>query len=504
MKLQLPLCILATTLSLVAATTTCATDYAQGLKNLSAPIALDNAQGQYNHWRSIGRLQMSEEQPEASCTAWLLDSRDSNDQASGPAYVATSGHCVIKDALNVAADVPMDGHIDFDYFLGNLQNTRRYTVKKASGASLRGVDIAIIELDAPLQDLLDIGIEPLKISTETPMTGMDLMIVGNPSGHADAPGLRLSTCALDSIKDFVEGIYVSRAAQKNLCLGIAPGSSGSPVLDRHSNRVIGIIGTTTRNTREESRCYFNTPCEINDGEAVWSAESNYSSPVTGLQSCFKQGRFDPSDTHCPLQPVRHMTVDDETVPISFSRITVDEHGNDVIPTWSFAFSLDTPFYRYKIVRSPSACIIPTGYSDAIASTDAHIDDPIGPTPGMHMLCIIGVESQEQRPAAEMMNKPFIVSVELVEAGPSRLPWLAIERVADGYQVTPQHAEPWFFLYAFKAGAPDETDCDDQKGYAQEDGEPLKFATAQLPVKLCSIVVDLSMQRSAPRTDLLEP
>ncbi len=492
-------------ISVITTGLTHADDYGEGRANYSASIALDNAQGRHSHWRAVGRLQVSHTEQKSRCTASLIDSRDRNMDASGPAYILTSGHCVTRDSLNFSSDLPLEGHIDFDYFLGNTERTQRYALKKAVKATMRGADLAIIELDSTLQSLLDKGIEPLKISSDAPIKNMGLMIVGVPSGHEDAPALRLSLCRYEGAEDLVEEVYVFRAFYKHRCAGLAPGSSGSPLLDRQSNRIIGVVSTSTDHAKKENRCQTNAPCEIRNGQPAWSPDTQYSSPTKDLRICFSEGFFNPRDTDCILQSTLQMTLGDAYWPKTYSRIKLDDQGNVVLPAWLWPFSLDKPLYRYKTTRTPSECESPHHYSSALDATEGLIDDPVGPAPGMHLLCIIGVDYPSQPPAREMMNKPVVVAMELAPPGPTRMPELKIERLASGgYDVTPYYSSPSLWVYTFKSGTPAEVQCDDPQGYTPEFGTLKSIGAAQLPLKLCSKVYDMSRQPSLPRTDLLLP
>lgn len=482
-----------------------ANDYGQGRGNYSAAIALDNADGRHRHWKAVGRLQVNQPTQKSRCTASLMDTRDDSSDTAGPAYILTSGHCVTRNSLNFMSDRAVEGHVDFDHFLGNTDATERYALKRVVHASMRGIDLAIIELDTSLQSLLDKGIEPLALSTTAPVKGAGLMIVGVPSGHEDAPGLRLATCPAEGVSDLVEGVFVFRAFHKHRCAGIAPGSSGSPLLDRQSNRIIGVLSTSTGRAIRENRCQTDAPCKIEDGQPTWSPDTQYSSPAIGLRTCFSQGVYNPSDLDCVLNPTLTMTLEEGYRPRTYTRIGLDEQGNPTLPRWSWPFSLDTPYYRYKTARSAQQCHSPHHYSDAIDAHHGLIDDVIGPEPGLHLLCIIGVQSQAQLPAPQMMDKPIIVATELAAAGPTRMPELKLEQGADGdYSVTPYYSSPALWVYTFKSGKPDEVKCEDPAGYTPDFSPVIAFEHARLPLKLCSTVYEMSRQPSLPRTDLLLP
>lgn len=68
-----------------------ARDLAEGLTEQSPSVALENKTQRYPQWTGIGSLKNALGQ---TCNAVLLDTRNRQGKAVGPAYVLTSGHCV--------------------------------------------------------------------------------------------------------------------------------------------------------------------------------------------------------------------------------------------------------------------------------------------------------------------------------------------------------------------------------------------------------------------------
>lgn len=483
--------------TLLMASACVAQDLGLGRENRAPSLLLGNQRGQNDHWKGIGRLQIAKASPDAYCTATLIDTRGEKSDDASPAYVLTSGHCVSLDSLNVTTDTPSDGHVDFNHFYDTAHKQLRYGLKQVNWSSQRGQDLAIIELDASLQSLIKAGIEPLRLAAKAPQVGDDLLIVGAPSQY-DEKGLRLSTCSLLSSETLVEHPAVFRSFYKDQCRGLKPGSSGSPLLDRVSNQVLGVVATTTADAKEENRCFGDAPCELQDGHPRWAPASNYSNPVGTLAQCFVEGRFAPQAEGCDLLPTVTITPKSHAIRY-YKRIKNDAAGNPVLPTWRLAFDLNTPFYRYKTVRDPLQCSSPRHYSQALPAKDALIDDPVGSEPGLYVLCVIGVESQEQSPSPTLMKNPLLVAMEIARPGPTRAPQLEIRKQDSGsYNVAWQFSHPGLSAYEYKLGG----DCENTKDY-QRALEALNIEQDKLPATLCSRAIDMSGQRSAPRTDLLE-
>ena len=125
-------------------------------------ILLTNGDGQWDDWRGIGRFVGL-----ASCTATLLDS-SANDQAA--AYVITSGRCVQPwSANNVNLDLPADEMgVIFNYFSDTLNSQILIAVSRVAYSTMKGRDLAIVELDASLGDMKARGIQPFRVAKESP------------------------------------------------------------------------------------------------------------------------------------------------------------------------------------------------------------------------------------------------------------------------------------------------------------------------------------------------
>lgn len=473
-------------------------DYGNGRENLTPSLLLENSNGQNDHWKGIGRLIINASYPDAYCTASLIDTRDKG--LDGPAYVLTSGHCISLDSANVTMGEHSDGHIDFNYFQDTAQDHLRFKLKQVNWSSLRGQDMAIVELDVSLQTLMDKGIQPLSLGTAAPASGAPLLIVGAPSQYPEK-GVRLSACSHVATETLVEQHSVLRGFYKNHCAGLKPGSSGSPLLDRHSNEILGVVSTSTAGALPENRCSQNAPCELKSGQPHWSADTHYVSPTGYLQSCFVQGQFSATARGCDLLPTVTLSQKRATVNY-YRRVKYDAEGNVVLPTWKFQFSLDSPFYRSKPVRDPQLCENTEDYSQALEAEDVLINDPVGQEPGLYFLCIIGVDSPAQSPTRAMMKNPLVIAKEIAEPGPTHVPRADITRQENGsYIVAWQFSHPVLSGYEAKTGAQAEMDCDDPQGYVRQ-LDDLNIAANDLPVKLCIKAFDMSGQRSLPRTELL--
>ncbi|AIG04305.1 putative lipoprotein [Pseudomonas fluorescens] len=509
-------------------------DFGEGLANGSPPRLLTNAQNQLSHWTGIGRIR---NEANTLCTASLLDTRDEMG-LSGPAYVVTSSHCLHRQSGVVQKDVPIEGSISFNYFDDTLETLKTYSLKTLKWASSQSVDLAIIELDASLSDLLKEGITPLRLAEEVPPAGNNILALAAPEWET----LHLSACTQQHSQELIEQPFVWRVTMKNQCKGIMLGAFGGPLLDRASNTLFGVLSTTTSGQTQERKCQRDAPCEVNQGIPTWHANTNYGSPITFLNTCFVKGVLTADAEHCDLYPSTSITFQN---PEPIQQYFIKKPGaknKDIVPRWDLSFTINTPFYRYKTTRRARECENPASYSVPYEAAHAHINDAIPPQTGMHMLCILGVDSAQQPATNGMMTNALSLAVELAEPGPARTPdvHIALDKDVIGtYSVTWKLASPFMSRYTYKYGPAAQIDCLRPVDYKvipptpsapppppieEDEAEPINLfhspqeetpirsgdnyihliTTRNNPIKICTYAFDQANQPSTLRVDLLKP
>ncbi|WP_223544557.1 trypsin-like serine peptidase [Pseudomonas sp. A-B-19] len=386
---------------LIGLLATCAVqarDLGEGAVNDSPSRALQNSEHFYELWSGVGRLSL---QSGESCSAVLLDTRNRQGRASGPAYLLTSGHCVFFQYGSARTNLPLNASVTFHYFHDTPKRQRQYAIRTARWSSLVGSDLAVLEVEATLASLIQAGINPLKLASHQTDESHDVLNVGAPGGFTEQ-GLRLSACAEQTAGTFVDHPGVFPLAMKNSC-DLHAGSSGSPMLNRRTNEITGIVSkvAASRNTPAPPGCEQSTSCT--------AARFNYSYSANFLHKCFIDGVFTSDGVDCSLEPVE-LTVTEPWKLRSYVHRTQNADGQIVLPTWDFRFSLEAPFYRYKTVRNARDCKAFDNYSIAISAEDAYINTEIGPQSGAHALCIIGVGSAQQSLTRASLNNVFTRAV----------------------------------------------------------------------------------------------
>ncbi|MBF6042499.1 trypsin-like peptidase domain-containing protein [Pseudomonas sp. P154a] len=469
-------------------------DYGENLQNLAASRVLKNIDGSQDHWQGIGRLEING----ARCTATLLDTRDELASPPTPAYVLTAGHCIELTNGNIVTDKPVSGTMQFNFF-ADIPGFKSYPLKAVVWRSMQGVDLAIVELEVSLQKLIDEGIQPLKLARDTPANDTDVLIVGAPTGFEDVT-LRMAACTLQPALEIVEGAWVWRNTFMTRCQDIRGGSSGSPLLDRYTNEIVGVIGT---GNFDDSiiPCRDHAPCTP-VGNVYLAVPGNvYGNPTAFLNGCFLQGRIAKNPpSSCQLYPA--FTVDTDANKLErYKRVKQQDNGSIAIPTWNYRFSISTAFYRHKGVRTAMDCESPHHYSDAVSSIDTFINSEIGTEPGFYFLCILGVDSLAQEPESGLLKNALSLPVEVLENKPTSPPDLSIK--GDVNVTLAKTAEP-YRTYSIKFGPAATTDCHQPEKYVDDMDMDFWIDSEELPGKLCSIAYDKSGQASEPRTDLLSP
>lgn len=472
------------------------TDLGEGLVNEADAVLLKNANNQYNHWNGIGKIHWDDE---ARCTGSLLDTRNMNNVATGPAYLLTSAHC-IKGAIYYPKEFTVES-VKFNYFNDTTNNHKTYMTHKTVWMDYKHTDLAIIELAAPLSQLIDDGITPLEFAAEVPTGPGDVLIVGAP--QLAETGLRLAACSQEPTEaTIVEKNLEYPDSLKNRCQDIRPGSSGSPVLDRQNGKILSVVGTSTYGASIDNACFWNAPCEVKNGKISWSPDTHYTLPATFLASCFNNGVFNAEAAACKTHKTFEVT-DLPRTPTEY--LVMPLNATDPEPAIEANFSLNTPHYRFKIVRDDLQCQSPEHYSNIFSATNATIKAPLTQELGMHFLCIVGVESAEQTLSEELMKSVWTHSTQLAEATPVRMPEPTTSIIEDKYYGIAWQKSPPFhdgtIAYPFRGANTNCNDVDAEKYINADNG--LRFLLEHLPVTVCSKNRDASNRYSAPRTDVLQ-
>ncbi|HTN90256.1 MAG TPA: trypsin-like peptidase domain-containing protein [Sorangium sp.] len=365
------------------------------------------------------------------CTASLIKT---SEDASAPAYALTAGQCVthlyeLAMYFEVGVDQEPQGPPGFyfndfhdapvEWFLQSLGFRIAYV-------TLKGVDLALIELDRTIGEFQAIGIEPLPLADAAPAAGEPVELVGVPVEHDGGEYqdryLRRARCKQGARRpDVVEHYWYWRDMHVYDCRGMGPGAVGGPALDQHG-RVFGVFSTHFKTAEPLDPCYLNYPCEVGGGEPPRGVKgASYVADATGIAPCFDaEGRLDLTNAGCQLDPGGHASL--IQIPSRIARPAQGEPSEPSVWGVRLASTSDT-HYRYKVGPIESVdCRSAEGYSEPIRAEDDRLASlPVPAREGLYALCILAGSGDVGGAGWQSAEHPTVVvkkvrEVAAVESG----------------------------------------------------------------------------------------
>jgi hypothetical protein len=459
-----------------------------GARDGDAPVLLSNADGQ-SPYTGIGRYL-----GRASCTAVFVTMFDEG-QGGGnaPAYALTNGHCPEFPGSNeVLLDrLPIRGQVIFNYFADTTSSQLSVAVTRVVYATMKGQDIAVLELALRHDQLRDRGVEPWPIARMRPAPDEPIAIIGAPGSSF----LRLTACRLDGQAPLViEYIWHWYGFFRNMCLGIQPGSSGSPAISRRTGEMVGLVNTSTSGGRPAfTECVLDHPCEPAVGGESGRLETNYVTPLLGVDACFPGGRFDVSSAGCTLDPGEQVRVTPNFWGRVNPRLSSVPLGRPVTH-WNVLVSGPFERYRYKVASAGvDDCREPRGYTPPQSMrVRPIIEDALPEREGWHFLCVLGGPDPGTRGATQSAAFPTVVAVRVDSVRPRVPAPLVIEDVGPSWQVRFVTHDPEVSTYAYKSGRPAETRCEDGAGYRLALIPFISLPKSGRPYVFCAIPYDAAL------------
>ncbi len=266
---------------------------------------LKNKDGQSSRFNGIGAFTQA---MGGDCTFTLIRPFMAIINETTPAYILTAAHCVadrpnpndiIVDRLFVGDEfIPLPSAV-FNVFVDTPDQHRSVAVTKIKYATMKGTDIAIMELETPLLSLIREGFEPLVLSPFPPMRWEPLEVVGRPvEGITDDSErvLRRSQCYVEAVVDLSEGGYHWDNTTRTSCESETGGSSGSPVISPMGD-VIGVLNTVS--SADGPPCELHYACETGRGQERVVPDKAYAVRTSQVAGCFDmRGNFDLDQPFC--------------------------------------------------------------------------------------------------------------------------------------------------------------------------------------------------------------
>jgi hypothetical protein len=260
---------------LLGRTATAALTLAAGLAPLTAPAPASAAPTGGDGFAGTVAL--------GNCSGSLVRGPRSRD--GDRALVLTNGHCLetgMPKGGEVIADRPSTRTFRLldaggDRELGTLTATR------IEYATMTDTDVAVYRLGTTYERIRRrYGISPLRLSLAHPRAGTPIRVV---SGYWK----KVYSCKIDA---FVHRIREAGWTWKDSIRYTAGcdtvgGTSGSPILDARTRRVIGVNNTGNENGE---RCTLNNPCEVaEDGTVTVRHGTEYGQQTYLLARCLGAG-----------------------------------------------------------------------------------------------------------------------------------------------------------------------------------------------------------------------
>lgn len=471
-----------------------------GGRDGGASVLLSNADGQ-SPYSGIGRYL-----GRASCTAvFVTPFEDPAEAAGAPAYALTNGHCPDFPASNdvLLNQPPGRGQVTFNYFADTTRSQLTVAVARTAYVSMKGQDIAVLELALRHEQLRARGVEPWPITRARADASEPIVVVGAPGSSF----LRLAACRLDGQAPFVfEYIWYWYGFLRNTCAGIAPGSSGSPAISRRTGQVLGLVNTTTNGGRRAlTECTLDHPCEPVVGGETARAETTYVTPILGLDACFPGGVFDVRSTGCSLDPGDQVRVSPSYLSRVNPRLASVPFGR-LQPVWNVTVSGPFPYYRYKVAAAGvDDCRDPRGYSRVRAvGTQPVIDDAMPLREGWWFLCVLGGHDARGG-GAGWQSSAFPTAVRArIDTVPPRIEApLIIQDLGQAWQVRFDTLDPEVSSYVYKFGRPADTRCEDGGGYRVALVPFIALPKSGRPYLFCAIPYDAAFN-AGRRVETLLP
>ena len=301
----------------------------------------------------------------------------------GPAYVLTAGHCPLGPGADPNAVVLSSTQQSFSQFR-DFDDSPAAAVevggKLVAFASLKGADLALIELAFSRKALRRRGVVPFVLSDQPTTPDEEIAFAGHPFG---SPAL-LSACRFEArVPMLLEAPFHFFDAEANQCAGVRSGASGSPIFSLGTGKVVAVLNTTAE-PGSGAECALGRPCEAGPSALVFREGTSYAIPVSGLGACFDaSGRLDVTRAACPLDRGNQM------LP-AVRQITMPATPGMPLAIQVSLENAELTHYRYLVGPAASTnCRDASRYGPVVRWTDAPaIEATVAGEPAIHLVCIL--------------------------------------------------------------------------------------------------------------------
>ncbi len=261
-------------------------------QKVSIEKALQSFNQDQSGYNFLGTVKLS------GCSGSLI--RFENSKDSDPGMILTNGHCVstnggMMDANVFMANEPSSKIFQFLNKDGSLMNGTESAVKLVF-ATITWNDVAIYELKSTFAQIKKkYGVDALTLDSKHPEVGTSIDVL---SGYwQQGYSCKIAAFAFE----LHEGDFVSKDSMRYSSEGCHTihGTSGSPVLNHETGKVVGI--NSTGNDAGE-KCTMDNPCEVSaNGDVFYQKDLSYADETYVIYSCVNaQNKIDLNLPGCQL------------------------------------------------------------------------------------------------------------------------------------------------------------------------------------------------------------
>ncbi|MER6346673.1 trypsin-like serine peptidase [Streptomyces sp. NPDC001595] len=215
----------------------------------------------------------------SNCSGSVIRMPDAADD--DPALVLTNGHC-LESGFPEPGEVVVDQASTRSFGLLTSAGTRVATLRagKIAYSTMTDTDVAVYQLTRTYGQIRSsYGISALTLNDTRPTAGTSISVV---SGYWK----RIYTCSIDGfVHEMREGDWTWKdSVRYTAACDTIGGTSGSPVVDRTTGRVVAVNNT---GNEDGERCTVNNPCEVDaNGNVTVRQGINYAQQTYQLAACF--------------------------------------------------------------------------------------------------------------------------------------------------------------------------------------------------------------------------
>ncbi|MHA8051238.1 hypothetical protein V7S79_08970 [Aquirufa sp. ROCK-SH2] len=418
-----------------------------------------------------------------TCTATYIEVP--NQSLDSPAYIITNGHCTNFNYEDnpIYVDVPLNAKVTFKVLAGVPESQQiSFSTKKIAYATMKGTDLAIVELNHSNQELKKAGIIPLKIASSIPALGSSIQTFGFPLSLQPIQ-LRVSNGTQGNSTSIAEFIWLWQDFYSNNFKNIAGGSSGSPVMENLNKGIWGMVNTTTANGL--GTCELGSPCEfLNNYSPTVHASTTYTLDIRSIRNSFNnKGLFDIQLPSNELEKPTNFNVRLDNDVRNFNRF---RSINELLHFISSDYSKTS--YRIDLLESYNRKNT-IGFLPMTSDTmKVHFPEKEG-------FYVISFLRNQQKNYLTFKMDFTAPNADLIQ--------LSQNKGSDGYSIEPIFKYPEIVNYEWKVGPAANCNCADKT-----DLEPYyRFAkfisTSELPAKVCIYGFDLAGNESNVKEFILQ-